>query len=118
MSDMNRWLKEGDPLAGEPGLSAIDAQTMRQTVVAAVSAPTKDVARWWPGPLVLAAGMAACLVIGISVGLRVQPEAGSVEEKPAVPAVPGTSKVPPRQMQFVTAGGTRVIWTFSDDFKL
>ena len=26
MSDINRWLKEGDPLTGEPELAAIDAQ--------------------------------------------------------------------------------------------
>jgi hypothetical protein len=115
MSDMNRWLKEGDPLAGEPGLSAIDAQAMRRAIVAAANAPTKEIARWWPGPLVLAAGMAACLIIGISAGLRFQPAPGSVAETPAVPAA---IKAPPRQMQFVTAGGTRVIWTFTDDFKL
>jgi hypothetical protein len=115
MSDMNQWLREGDPLAGEPELSASDAQIMRRTIVAAAGRSPRERARWWPGPLVLAAGLAACLVVGISVGVRFQPEPGRVAESPTVPA---TTKVPPRQMQFVTAGGTRVIWTFSGDFKL
>ena len=115
MSDMNKRLKEGDPLAGEPELSAIDAQVMRRTIVAAVGREPRVLAPSWPGSFAMAAGVAACLIVGISVGLRFQPEPGRVAEKPAAP---GTTKTPPRQMQFVTAGGTRVIWTFSDDFKL
>jgi hypothetical protein len=116
MSDLKRWLKTGDPVSGEPGLSPVDAARMRRVIVAAVgsdSAP--QIAGAWPGPFVMATVVAASLAIGVGIGLRLDPGPGVAAPKPGDRAVARGER---RQMQFVTSGGTRIIWTFSDEFGL
>ena len=116
MRDLKQLLADGDPLAREAGSSPIDVASMRRVIVAAVVEPTpRAVAASWPRPFVMAAAVAACLLLGISVGLRLNPEPRDVASKPNAGA--GTQGAR-RQLQFVTAGGTRVIWTFHEHFEL
>jgi hypothetical protein len=116
MNDVKQWLKAGDPVSGESGLSPVDAARMRRVIVAAAgsdSAP--QLAGSWPGPFVMAAMVAASLVTGIGIALRLDPVPGRATPKPGTPAVAAGER---RQMQFVTSGGTRIIWTFSSEFGL
>jgi hypothetical protein len=117
MTDVKQWLKKGDPLANEhdTGLSPIDAANMRRAIVSAVveRAP-QPVAASWPRPFVMAAVVAACLVVGVSIGLRFDREP-KVDQKSSARA---GSQGARRQLQFVTTGGTRIIWTFHENFEL
>ncbi len=108
MTDMGTWLRSADPLRGEPQRSPADVQAMRRTVVAAV-AERGATTLLWPRPLAIAATIALTLAAGIIVGPRLPPP-------PAVPdSAPQASDV--RQQQFATPGGTRIIWTFTQDFE-
>jgi len=114
MNDVKQWLKSGDPAAGDPGLSSADAARMRRVVVAEVEGfVSPRLAVWWPRPLMMAGVVTTCLAIGVSAGLRLN-HTGARHS--AAPAVAGPAER--RQVQFVTAGGTRIIWTLSGDFDL
>ena len=116
MNDVKQWLKAGDSMSGEPGLSPVDAAKMRQVIVAAVGSDSDPrLAGAWPGPFAMVVVVAASLVIGVGIGLRVDPGPGGAAPKPGTPAVAAGER---RQMQFVTSGGTRIIWTFSSEFGL
>jgi hypothetical protein len=118
MTDVKQHLMEGDPLINEkePGLTPAAASEMRRVVLAAVveRAP-QPAAAWWPGPFVMAAAVAACLLVGISIGLRLNPVARGAAPGAGVQAATPDAR---RQLQFVTAGGTRIIWTFHENFEL
>jgi hypothetical protein len=115
MNDVKQWLKAGDPVSGESGLSPVDAAKMRRVIVAAVGSDVREIAGLWPGPFVMAAVVAASLVIGVGIGLRLDPGPGRPIPKPGEQAAARGER---RQLQFVAAGGTRIIWTFSDQFGL
>ena len=116
MKDLKQLLADGDPVAREAGSSPIEAARMRRVVVAAVVEPApQPVAASWPRPFVMAAAVAACLAVGVSVGLRLNPEPRTAVPKPNGAA--GTQGAR-RQLQFVTTGGTRIIWTFHEHFEL
>jgi hypothetical protein len=109
---------EGDPLIDEkePGLTPAAASEMRRAILAAVVEPaSQPAAPWWPGPLVVAGAVAACLVVGISIGVRLNPVVRDVAPTPGAQAAGQGAR---RQLQFVTAGGTRIIWTFHENFEL
>jgi hypothetical protein len=118
MTDVKQHLMEGDPLVNENEsmLSPTAAAKMRRAVMAAVveDAP-RPLAASWPRPFAMAAAVAACLLIGVSIGLRLNPAARDVAPGPGAQAAAQATR---RQLQFVTAGGTRIIWTFDDDFGL
>ena len=115
MRDLKQLLTDGDPVAREAGSSPIDAANMRRVIVSAVveRAP-QPVAASWPRPFVMAAVVAACLVVGVSIGLRFDREP-KVDQKSGARA---SSQGARRQLQFVTTGGTRIIWTFHENFEL
>jgi hypothetical protein len=117
MKDLKQLLTDADPVTRELGLSSIDAHAMRRSIVAAAAAANepKVSPAWWPGPFVMAAAIAACLVVGVSIGVRLDREPRSVAQKPSTAAGPQGAR---RQLQFVTTGGTRIIWTFHEDFEL
>lgn len=116
MNDLKQRMKAGDPIGGEPGLLPADAAKMRRVIVAAVGSDSVPrLAGSWPGPLVMAAMVAASLVIGIGVALRLDPVPGRAAPNSGRMVVEAGVR---RQMQFVTSGGTRIIWTFSDELGL
>src|SRR2546428_12392643 len=110
MSDIRAWLKEGDPLNVQSGLSADDARVMRQAIVAAVTESSLRGSAW-PRPLVIAAPVGLALAIGVGLGTRLPSRDGSVQPIK-------TQTIERRQIQFETPGGTRVIWVLSADFTL
>ena len=116
MTNVKQWLADGDPLAREPELGAADAQAMRREVVAkTTSRPEAGPLYSWPRPFVMGAILAASLVAGVSVGVRLDREPRDVAPKRGVQAdVQGER----RQLQFETPGGTRIIWTFHEHFEL
>jgi hypothetical protein len=118
MTEIKRQLMQGDPVADEiaRGVSPIDAARMRRIVVAAaVERAPQPVAAFWPRPAVMAAALAACLLAGVTLGLRLDPDSRTPSPKSvAETGAPGAR----RQLQFVTTGGTRIIWTFHEHFEL
>jgi hypothetical protein len=107
-------------------LSADEAQAMRRIVVAAVrdDAPVRAASMWMRRPVVVAAAIVAVISVGIVTGLRMDlmnreptthlgPEAAAIDT-----ATTANVETPSRQLQFVTAGGTRIIWVFNSELDL
>jgi hypothetical protein len=116
MKDLKQLLVDGDPIAREPGMSDADVQAMRRTIVVeARRQPAPSPMSWWPRPLALGAALAACLVLGISIGMRLGDNASSIASSRAV--VPSVRDVR-RQLQMTSPGGTRIIWTFHQELDL
>ena len=113
MNDVRDRLRDADPVATDTALSNEDVVQMRRVVMAAAARhPMSQVwarARW-------AAAAVAVVVIAIVVNRWLEPR----EMRPAFPADqsdPNDANASRRQMQFITPGGTRVIWVFNDEFK-
>jgi hypothetical protein len=114
MRKLKQLLAEGDPVAREPGMSDDDVRAMRRTIL--VEAQRRPAATSpWPQPLMLAAALAACLVLGITIGRRVGDHVSPVGVPPA--GAPASRDVW-RQLQITAPGGTRIIWTFHQELDL
>ena len=60
------------------------------------------------------------IAAGVTVGRRIgssAPGPADADAKMSV-VVPVASPPPPRQLQFATPGGTRIIWVFNSDLEL
>jgi hypothetical protein len=135
--DLKQILREGDPIAREPALDAFHAQSMRQRVMLEVAERegfsragvteregfveregfTRAFTLWWLRPVAVAGALAACLAAGVGLGLRITTGDGRpYVERPFQGR--GPDSAPPRQLQFATPGGTRIIWTFHQEFDL
>ena len=110
-------------------LSADEAQAMRRVVVAAVgdAAPARASSPWMRRPVLVAATIVAVISVGIATGLHLdltnrpeQPQTTQLmhEAAPVETTAPADASAPSRQLQFVTAGGTRIIWVFNSDLNL
>ena len=116
MKDLKQRLVDGDPIAREPGVSDPDVQAMRRTIlVEARRQPVPSPMSSWPRPLALTAALAACLVLGIAIGLRLGDNASSITSSRAVAPSVGDVR---RQLQMTSPGGTRIIWTFHEKLEL
>jgi len=113
MDELRNRLQDADPLAREPGLSTADAERIRRQVLGA---------RRHAMPVQRGVFMAAAVGILVVVG------AAAILVRTALPidlAKSTPASVEPsfgqrpgaRQLQFYTAGGTRVIWTFNPEFE-
>ena len=115
MKDLKQRLVDGDPIAREPGMSDDDVQAMRRTIlVEARRQPASAPVSSWPVPLAVAAALVACLVLGISIGMRLRSDAPLSSSRPA--ATPARDVR--RQLQMTSPGGTRIIWTFHERLEL
>lgn len=101
---------------------------MRRVVVAAVpaSAPGRAPAVWLRRPLLVATTIVAIISVGVAAGLRLD-LANRSQHARAIDLVaqPGSvaletadSNPQNRQLQFKTAGGTRIIWVFNSELQL
>lgn len=98
MKTLQELLKDGDPLAHEPGLGGADAHAMRRVVVAAADEATPP--NLWRQAMLMTAMAALMLAAIVSVARRQA-------------SVPVTGRaLPPAEVEFSTPGGTRVIWQF------
>src|SRR6267154_4653352 len=116
MKDLKRLLADGDPVARDPAMSDVDVQAMRRTILVETRRqPAPAPVSLWPRPLALAAGLAVCLVLGVSIGLRLSDGVIPVLSPRAV--APAALDVR-RQLQMTSPGGTRIIWTFHENLEL
>jgi hypothetical protein len=120
---LKQYLIEGDPVAREPELDEFHAQTMRQRVLLETRGVERDgqmeregFSRAWLRPIAVAGALAACLVVAVVVGLRISNNDTAYVGRPFQGRQPQTA--PPRQLQFATPGGTRIIWTLHQEFDL
>jgi hypothetical protein len=112
MKNLKQQLVDGDPLARERGLNAFDAQRIRHRIMAEPRTAPADILSWWPRPLAVAGALAACMLLAIVIGTRLN------MNEPRVPQLPAVESATTRQMQFAAPGGTRIIWTFHQDLEL
>ena len=119
MNELRTLLRDADPLAREPGLSAADADAMRRRIVAAAGAQPSTAAMW-PRPVFVAVTVAATIIIGIAMGARLSWPVAR-DAKPRASALARTRGpsdfAERRQLQFATPGGTRIIWVFDPEFN-
>jgi hypothetical protein len=115
--------EEQDCLTGD------QAEAMRRVVLAAVADQTAGRARvlWTGRPVLVAAMIVAIVSIGVGTGIHLdlsnQSEQMSMSGQPSDPAQlhpPDAARAatPNRQLQFLTPGGTRIIWVFNQDLDL
>jgi hypothetical protein len=123
MTDWRTVLREVDRRNGDEQLSADDAESLRRAMLAAAAntTPERD-HRSWVRPLLVAATMVAVVAVGILAGRRFDmpaaPENRTAQREPGVESTPTPVNEPNRQLQFLTPGGTRIIWVFNSDFDL
>jgi len=112
MRDIGRLLRDGDPVALEPEMSAADVQAVRRAVLAALATTDRATSRW-PGPLLAGAAVTAALAAGVFLGLRTPAHVSPIETALTHASdAEGTH----RQLQFASPGGTRIIWVFDPEF--
>jgi hypothetical protein len=109
MKDLKAQLLDGDPIAREGELDAAEAQKLRHRIL--IKAAARPAPSWWPRPLAVAAALAACLLLAITIG-------GRLDSNDARVARSAPKATPARQMQFAAPGGTRIIWTFHQELDL
>lgn len=118
---MEAWktaLVGGDPVAGEEGLSADEANRMRRIVVAAAGAEREI--GFWPRPMFVAATLAATLLVGLIGGSRLprsETTRQAISTTNRTDAASTLQVAERRQLQFATPGGTRIIWVFDPAFN-
>ena len=116
MNELRTRLQQGDPIRHEPVLDRDDRDRMRRTVLAA-SANTR-ISRSH-GLIAVATLATLVLAIGTLVVRTVHQTSVSDAAPPQVAtAQPDPESQHPRQLHFVTRGGTRVIWIFNSDFEV
>lgn len=103
MESLGRRLTAGDPAAKDHSLSAEDAARIRQAILAAAPATGTGFS--------LAVPLAVALLF-LSAGSAWMVRYVAPAERPAATAQR------PRQLQFATAGGTRIIWIFNPDLDV
>jgi hypothetical protein len=124
MTDWRNALRDVNARDEHDQLSPDDAEAMRRTVLAAASTNVPEPDGWsWMRPAIVAATVVVMIAVGIVAGRRIDPVVPS--DNPA--GMPGelsagarTTEIgtPNRQLQFLTPGGTRIIWVFNSEFDL
>ena len=120
MTDINKLLRDTDPLRARPDerLSDAEAQMIRRAMVNAAR-ESAAAGPLWRRPFALAAAAVILIVVGGVAGDRGRelPEGAA----PATPAndIHGSSgELGRRQVQFATPGGTRIIWILDPNLAL
>jgi hypothetical protein len=109
--DIRDQLRDADPLTHEPALSADEAHAMRRTVVSAACGARHQ--RVWVGVQIAGAIAIACTVVMIlMVATSRRLDRGAVGPATA------PDRDAPRQLQFETPGGTRIIWVLNPALEL
>jgi hypothetical protein len=126
MTDWRTTMRNAVERDEEDCLSREQAESMRQVVLAAVADPASDRAQgWWMRrPVLAAATVVAMLSIGVGAGLHLDFSNRSEQMAASEPAPSSRgadslpASTPNRQLQFLTPGGTRIIWVFNQDLDL
>ena len=109
-------LRDADPLRDDPVLPPQDVQAIRRTILETAQ---RDGHRtgFWLQPLAVAAAVVTMIGVGITAGHRlpaVSPVPAMHSQRAGIDRGAGE----PRQLQFATPGGTRIIWVLDPDFSL
>jgi hypothetical protein len=123
MTEISDWLKAADPLAEASPRSAEEVARLRATTMSA-AVEQVNTRRTWPGASMVAATIVMVFAATAwferpPVAVQQATLAPTVDRASAteiVPASAGAAGV--RQLQFATAGGTRIIWVFNPEFRL
>ena len=115
MKDLKQRLIESDPVVREGGLNAGDAQVIRQRMLVEARVQAAQRRVWWLEPLALGGTVAACLMLAIGIGMRIDSHRTSTPSETRPAAVHDRGRT---QLQFATTGGTRIIWTFQEKLDL
>ena len=129
MSNWRRAVREAAERDEQDHLSAEEAHAMRRVVVAAVAEVESDGAPsiWMRRPVLVAAAIVAIVSAGVVTSVRFDlsnrsPQAATTEvasqAAPSDAASAANDGSQSRQLQFMTAGGTRVIWVFNSELDL
>ena len=129
MTDWRTALRNAADRDEQGRLSADQADAMRRAIVAAVAndASGRAQAIWMRRPVLVAATIVAIVSIGVGTGIHLDqsihseplsptgraPYPASPEQADNIPVAPQN-----RQLQFLTPGGTRIIWVFNQDLDL
>ena len=104
MNDLRSRLTQGDPLRREDELSTAESRRLREQILAAKPAlPSVQSRLVFPVTVML-----LFVAVGSMWWVRTSLPGAALEP----------AQARPRQLQFLTPGGTRVIWTFNDNFEL
>jgi len=104
MKDLRSRLTQGDPLLREGELSTAESRRLREHILATKPASLSVQSR---------------LAFPVTVMLLFVAVGSMWWVRTSLPgAAPEPAQARPRQLQFLTSGGTRVIWTFNDNFEL
>jgi hypothetical protein len=109
--ELHDQLRDADPLTREPALSTDEVHAMRRRIVSAANAAPHHRNR--PGLRAAGAVVLACtavMVLVIATWSR-------SDREPAGPMT-GPRHDEPRQLQFETPGGTRIIWVLNPNLEL
>ena len=128
MNDWRSAMRQVDQTDQQDHLSADEARAMRRVVLAAIKDDVRQpkTSFWMRRPVLVAATIVAVISVGIATAVRLdvtdrQPSDTQLAPETASVDRTDTANVttPNRQLQFVTAGGTRIIWVFNSelDFK-
>ena len=129
MSNWRGAMREAGERDEQDHLSADEAQAMRRVVLAAVVDDARERAaasRWMRRPALVAATIVAIISVGVVMGLRLdlvnrsqQPSTTPLaNQAPPIEATGAATPASNRQLQFMTAGGTRIIWVFNSELDL
>jgi len=129
MTDWRTAMRDAAHREEQDCLTGDQAEAMRRVVLAAVADEAGGRARvlWTGRPVLVAAMIVAIVSIGVGTGIHLdlsnQSEQMSMRgqvSQPAQlqPAEAARAATPNRQLQFLTPGGTRIIWVFNQDLDL
>jgi hypothetical protein len=108
--NLEKLLKDADPVVGEPSLPVGDVQRMRRTAIAAAEEGREPLAI---GRGTVLAVATAAVVVAMAVGVSQWPRPGEGVDL----APPSVTETTVRQLQFSTPTGTRIIWIFNPEFQ-
>lgn len=123
MTDWRTLLRELDARHEEERLSPDDAESIRRAMLTAAAKASPERERgFWMRPLLVAATVVAMVAGGVLAGRRfdlpVPPRNPPAQVESTADSPAAGIGEPNRQLQFLTPGGTRIIWVFNSDFDL
>ena len=126
MTDWRTAMREAARRDEQDELSPVEAEAMRRLVVAATEHQAETpAASTWLRPMFVVATVAAMIAVGTVAAIKLDLSGRSDAPLTDVNTTTSTSNTqstngegPNRQLQFLTPGGTRIIWVFNSDLNL
>lgn len=129
MTDWRTAMRDAAHREEQDCLTGDQAEAMRRVVLAAVADEAGGRARapWMRRPVLVVATIVAIVSIGVGTGIHLDlstrseqmPMSGQPSDPAQLhPADAARAATRHRQLQFLTPGGTRIIWVFNQDLDL